>query len=411
MKRSCFLAVAAFLGITLVVPARQTHAQSCPSTCRSLRCSYGGEPCPPTTELIHSYIQTATPSQGAIAGARKSAVVLFRKPSDNHLFCSGTLITSDTVLTAAHCFDDFDLETQIGFAYEEQCDGTQLPGIWHAVNPLRSDGVNDGGVIERGSSAHDYMLVRVAGNPQIAPTPIRAYVPPLGSATTMIGHPRVQAPPDNYLPRPMQAGGDTVRRWQHLPGYDYFPGFHGLLYVRFGIVARLGSSGAGVLDAAGNLFGVNVRFHEVCSEGNGAVSLEQLAHVSPFIRARSMPAHLFVLPWVPPTARISVSCGSSPESQCTRISDGVNQDTQLGAEGCSVACQPGATVTVNCSIPPGGRVAGSVIWYKTNVVTPGETWAKDGATQSLSCAGDPYDCTRQIIADKPVVAYCVYDEE
>lgn len=205
----------------------------------------------------------------------------YTEPGDipnNQRWCSGTMITNNLYLTAAHCFEWKSAEAS-GWIWPKDASGTKISpqkvvsnmevSFNYQVDPsgnLRADSkyaITRMREIRIGSL--DYAIIELNGNPgldwgmtRLAPTDLT-----VGDELTIIQHPF----------------GNTKR----IDSGSFF-GMEDNLITYDNIDTAGGSSGSGVLDWRGRLVGVHVQ--GVCSsgfKGNKATSLEAIASVSSIV--------------------------------------------------------------------------------------------------------------------------------
>lgn len=144
-------------------------------------------------------------------------------------YCSGTLISANTFLTAGHCVDSSSVGEYAVFNYERARGSSTL--LTQA--PFRIDAV-----LEDGVGGVDYAILRLAGTPgnTWGIATVASADPATGAGATIIGHPQ-------GLPKKIESG--TV---SGLSGNQ----------IRYGNIDTLGgNSGSGVIDSQGRVIGVH----------------------------------------------------------------------------------------------------------------------------------------------------------
>ncbi len=198
-------------------------------------------------------------------------------------FCTGTLITDDLFMTAAHCFEqggrwvfprdasgqtirpsEVATNMHVDFNYQHDPEGNVRTGVAHAITELvefRPDGL-------------DVAVVRLAGRPgrRFGRTLVSAIDARRGEMLCVIQHP-------SGLPKRVEAGPMTG---SGLGGNnDYFQ-YNSL-------DTQGGSSGSGVLGTDGLLRGVHTnggcRGSRPETRGNHGLRIEEIARQSPLVRS------------------------------------------------------------------------------------------------------------------------------
>jgi Trypsin-like peptidase domain len=183
------------------------------------------------SQFVNSYTGTLGPTVAFVAAnkASKGAMESSATASSSAKYCSGTLISTNTFLTAGHCVDATTVGDFVAFNYERAAGSTTVLTQSH----YRIDAV-----LEDAAGGVDYAIVRLAGTPGTTWgfATVAAADPVVGAALTIIGHPA-------GAPKKIEAG--TARA---LSGNN----------LSYGNIDTLGgSSGSGVLDASGRVVGVH----------------------------------------------------------------------------------------------------------------------------------------------------------
>ncbi|WP_394825366.1 trypsin-like serine peptidase [Pendulispora albinea] len=171
-------------------------------------------------------------------------------------FCTGTLIANDLFLTASHCVDSSTKTEYVAFNYERKANSTEvLPQQHFKIT----------GIVEDGLGGLDYAILRLAGNPgaTFGVTKTNKVDPTSNAILAIIQHPGLK-------PKQIEAG--------------HFAGLSGD-YISYGdIDTEGGSSGSGVLNAAGELVGVHTLGGCTATGGrNFGVRMSKIAAASAII--------------------------------------------------------------------------------------------------------------------------------
>jgi V8-like Glu-specific endopeptidase len=188
--------------------------------------------CGPTddSQWVNDYNGTLGPSVSFVAANKATKGALASgSASSNSKYCSGTLISANTFLTAGHCVDSTTVGDYAVFNYERAAGSTALL----TQSPFRVDAV-----LEDAVGGVDYAIVRLAGSPgtTFGIATVASADPATGAAATIIGHPQ-------GLPKKIEAG--TISS------------FSGNT-IRYGNIDTLGgNSGSGIIDSQGRVIGVH----------------------------------------------------------------------------------------------------------------------------------------------------------
>ena len=186
--------------------------------------------CGPTNDAQHvnSYNGTLGPSI-AFVQANKGSKGAMETTVTSGKFCSGSLISVNTFLTAGHCVDSGTVGEFVSFNFERAANSTAL---------LTQTHVRITAVLEDERGGVDYAIVQLAGTPgaTFGVAPVAAGDPAVGAALTIIGHPQGQ-------PKQIEAG--TL---SSISGN----------FLRYGNIDTLGgNSGSGILNSSGQIVGVH----------------------------------------------------------------------------------------------------------------------------------------------------------
>lgn len=366
--------------------------------------------CAPTSTHVYNF-------SGGVVGSKRDAVVAFRDQSNPPVYYgTGTLIAPNLVLTVAH----IELETGMHAVFFDE--------MLDPYTPRTAQPRDIQAIVERGdniNAMYDYRIVQIATPPAgVVPTTVRTHIPQPGWFAAFISHPKPwehAAQNERYFKK---AGTGYVNLIEGLFQYNLNPQLGGVTYnlIRFGVKDYAGSSGGGLLDYAGTLVGLQkcglgactVSSLPVCDYGNGTMAIADMVHVSPKLREILPTTTVTLRAWPSRTshAQISVSCGSDYAMNCSMSNNTTAGFAQLQDKGCAIDCPKGSTVTVRCQVLSGAywaRVLRDVGVYRTAVNQPGQSWRID--SQSFGgCAYNTRDCTTSFVADKPIYAYCDFDE-
>lgn len=145
-------------------------------------------------------------------------------------YCTGTLIANDLFITAGHCIDSSTTREYVAFNYERKAGSTtQLTQEHFKITAIVDDGAKRG---------LDYAILRLAGTPGVkfGTTKFNAVDPASNAILTIIQHPNGEA-------KQVEVG--------HMGGTSGN-------YLKYGDLDTLpGSSGSGVINAAGELVGIH----------------------------------------------------------------------------------------------------------------------------------------------------------
>jgi V8-like Glu-specific endopeptidase len=182
------------------------------------------------SQHVNSYNGALGPTVAFVTTHKKSKGALENAATANSSkYCSGSLISNNTFLTAGHCVDSSTVGDFISFNYERVAGGTTLlPQSHFRIDAVLEDGL--GGV--------DYAILRLAGSPGATwgISAVASADPATGSAATIIGHPAGG-------PKKIEAG--TINSYSGNA-------------IRYGNIDTLGgNSGSGVLNSSGAIIGVH----------------------------------------------------------------------------------------------------------------------------------------------------------
>jgi V8-like Glu-specific endopeptidase len=144
-------------------------------------------------------------------------------------FCSGSLISANTFLTAGHCVDTGTVGELVSFNFERAANSTAV---------LTQTHVQITAVLEDERGGVDYAIVQLAGTPgnTFGIAPVAAADPAIGAALTIIGYPSGQ-------PKQIEAGSRSSISGD---------------FLRYNNIDTLGgNSGSGILNSAGQIVGVH----------------------------------------------------------------------------------------------------------------------------------------------------------
>lgn len=187
------------------------------------------------------------------------AALAYGTPSSSSKYCTGTLISENLFLTAAHCIDGTTLNDFAVFNYQKVRGSTDLQTQEH---------VKIVEVVEQGLNGLDYAVLKLEGTPGATHgfSRINAREIELGHLLTIIQHP-------SGNPKKVDVGHRS--------------GSRGADYMTYGdLDTEPGSSGSGVLDQVGQLVGVHTNGGCTPTAGdNAGVLMTKIAEASPTIRA------------------------------------------------------------------------------------------------------------------------------
>lgn len=204
---------------------------------------------------VNSYNGSLGVSKAYVAGHKNPVGALTSSPTAGK-YCSGTLVGSNLFLTAGHCVDSSTVGDYVSFNYERAAGSTSL---------LTQEFVKVTAIVENGGTL-DYAVLRLAGTPgaKYGFTKIQGKDPAASAALAIIQHPNGKA-------KQIEAGKVA--------------GLSGS-YVTYGDLDTLpGSSGSGVLNAAGELVGVHTLGGCTSSGGkNSGVRMSKIVQKSAVLR-------------------------------------------------------------------------------------------------------------------------------
>lgn len=216
---------------------------------------------------VNEYDGSLGPSKKFVAD-RKGAVAALAmgSPGSTRKFCTGTMISEDLFLTASHCIDSSITSKFAVFNYEKAPGSSQLlPEDARKILAVVEDGEASGGRL-------DYAILQIDGKPGLKYgfTPIEVVLPTNGDPLAIIQHPRGN-------PKRVEGGPKVEGRGVYM-GYE-------------DLDTEPGSSGSGVLNAAGNLVGVHTNGGCYSSGGsNKGVKMTEIAKVSPTVQRLNIAA-------------------------------------------------------------------------------------------------------------------------
>ncbi len=182
------------------------------------------------SQYVNSYNGTLGPSIAFVSSNKGSKGAMESSNSNSSSkYCSGTLISANTFLTAGHCVDSSTVGDYVSFNYERAAGSTTL---------LTQDHYRIDAVLEDALGSVDYAIVRLAGSPgtKWGIATVASADAAVGAAATIIGHPEGK-------PKMIEAG--TI---------NSFSGNN----IRYGNIDTLGgNSGSGILDSSGRVIGVH----------------------------------------------------------------------------------------------------------------------------------------------------------
>ncbi|MCC2678536.1 MAG: hypothetical protein K0R29_1112 [Pseudobdellovibrio sp.] len=189
----------------------------------------------------------------------KVAALAYGTPTSSSKYCTGTLISENLFLTAAHCIDSTTLNDFAVFNYQKVRGSTDLQ---------TQDHVKIIEVVEQALNGLDFAILKLEGTPGATYgfTPISGNEVELGHVLTIIQHP-------SGTPKKVDAG---TRK-----------GTRGTDYMTYGdLDTEPGSSGSGVLDNVGQLVGVHTNGGCTPTQGdNAGVLMTKIVEASPTIKA------------------------------------------------------------------------------------------------------------------------------
>lgn len=177
---------------------------------------------------VNSYNGALGPTVAFVQGNKGSKGAMETSPTTGK-YCSGSLISANTFLTAGHCVDSSTVGDFVSFNFERAANSTALLPQTH---------VRISAVLEDELGGVDYAIVRLEGTPgnTFGIAPVAAADPAVGAALTIIGHPEGQ-------PKQIEAG--TLNS---ISGN----------FLRYNNIDTLGgNSGSGILNSAGQIVGVH----------------------------------------------------------------------------------------------------------------------------------------------------------
>jgi V8-like Glu-specific endopeptidase len=189
---------------------------------------------------------------------RQVAALAYGTPDSSKKYCTGTLISENLFLTAAHCIDATTLNDFAVFNYQKV---RGAPGLEEQEHVKIIE------VVEQGLAGLDYAIIKLEGTPgeKYGFTAINSANVDLGHLLTIIQHP-------SGNPKTVDVG---TRK-----------GTRGTNYMTYGdLDTEPGSSGSGVLDQNGQLVGVHTNGGCYPSGGdNAGVFMTKIIAASPVIR-------------------------------------------------------------------------------------------------------------------------------
>ena len=201
-------------------------------------------------QQVNSYNGTLGPTTAFVASHRGPVGAMETTAAANSSkYCSGSLIATNLFLTAGHCVDASTVGDFVSFNFERVAGGTMVLTQTHAQITA---------IVEDSPGGLDYAIVRLAGTPgaTFGVAAVAAADAPVGEAITIIGHP-------NGEPKQIEAGTVASRSTD---------------YLRYGNVDTLGgSSGSGILNAAGQIVGVHT--NGGCTSTGGTNSGVRIARI------------------------------------------------------------------------------------------------------------------------------------
>lgn len=180
--------------------------------------------------------------------------------STSRKYCTGTLISENLFLTAAHCIDGGILQEFAVFNYQKLAPT--------GVETTAQEHVKIIEVVEQGLGGLDFAIIKLEGTPgaKYGFTPINANEVTVGHLLTIIQHPSGRA-------KMVDIGNRS--------------GSRGDVYMTYGnLDTEPGSSGSGVIDDVGQVVGVHTNGGCYSSGGdNAGVMMTEIVKVSPTIQA------------------------------------------------------------------------------------------------------------------------------